>query len=235
MSTVRVRRHGSVRTRSQKKILRQWFARRWLFFAADCCRARVHGHFSPRFVAVRASTIIFRRNLSSCARPQTFFAEIRCRAHAHGHFSPGSVVVRAPTNIFRRDLLPCARSQSSFAEISPRFSTQAAKEQPFVRIFQDRGILRFWTMTRVAADRRAALHRVAVAGALPAALVIRVIAKNHFRMVQAEAVLAGWSMKLLRAVQSRSVNSSDVRAKKSQNQSAFTRSHNRSIGLKSGE
>ena len=41
----------------------------------------------------------------------------------------------------------------------------------------------------------------------------RVIAKNHFRMMQAEAVLSGWSMKLLRAVQSRSVSSSGVRAR----------------------
>jgi hypothetical protein len=41
---------------------------------------------------------------------------------------------------------------------------------------------------------------------------IRVNAKNHFRMMQAEAVLSGWSMKRLRARQSRSVNSSGVRA-----------------------
>lgn len=40
----------------------------------------------------------------------------------------------------------------------------------------------------------------------------RVIAKNHFRMEQAEAVWFGWSMKLLRAVQRRSVKASVVRA-----------------------
>ena len=50
-----------------------------------------------------------------------------------------------------------------------------------------------------------------------------------------EAVLEGCSIKLLRAVQSRSVNFSEVRAMKSQNQSALSRSHSRSMGLKSGE
>lgn len=40
----------------------------------------------------------------------------------------------------------------------------------------------------------------------------RVIARNHFRMEQLEAILAGSSMKLLSAVQSRSVSSSEVRA-----------------------
>ena len=63
----------------------------------------------------------------------------------------------------------------------------------------------------------------------------RLVAKNHFRMAQAEAVLSGWPMKFLRAWQRRWVNSSGVRARKSQNQSALTRSQSRSIGLKSGE
>jgi hypothetical protein len=63
----------------------------------------------------------------------------------------------------------------------------------------------------------------------------RVIAINHFRTEQMEAVLAGRSIKLRRAVQRRSVSSCGVRAKKSQNQSALSRSQSRSIGLKSGE
>lgn len=63
----------------------------------------------------------------------------------------------------------------------------------------------------------------------------RTVAKNHFRMEQMEAVLSGWSMKERKAVQSRSVNASSVRAMKSQNQSALSRNHRRSIGLKSGE
>ena len=50
-----------------------------------------------------------------------------------------------------------------------------------------------------------------------------------------EAVLAGCARKDFRAVQSRSVSSSWVRAMKSQNQSAFNRSQSRSMGLKSGE
>lgn len=59
--------------------------------------------------------------------------------------------------------------------------------------------------------------------------------KSHFRMEQLEAVLEGSSMKLLRASQRRSESSSGVLAMKSQNQSAFSLSHRRSIGLKSGE
>ena len=59
----------------------------------------------------------------------------------------------------------------------------------------------------------------------------RAIAINHFRIEQMEAVLEGASMKLLSAVQSRSVSSSGVRAMKSQNQSALSLSHNRSMGL----
>lgn len=46
-----------------------------------------------------------------------------------------------------------------------------------------------------------------------------------------EAVLVGLAMKALSAVQSRSVNSAWVRAMKSQNQSALSRSHSRLIGL----
>ena len=66
-------------------------------------------------------------------------------------------------------------------------------------------------------------------------LIVIVIAKIHFRIEQMEAVLEGWSMKLLRAVQSRPVSSSEERAMKSQNQSALSLSHSRSMGLKSGE
>jgi hypothetical protein len=43
--------------------------------------------------------------------------------------------------------------------------------------------------------------------------VLRVILVNHFRIEQMEAVLAGWSMKLFKARQSRSMSSWDVRAK----------------------
>jgi hypothetical protein len=43
-------------------------------------------------------------------------------------------------------------------------------------------------------------------------IVARVILVIHFRIEQMEAVLEGWSMKLLSAVQSRSVSSSRLRA-----------------------
>src|SRR5579863_5797653 len=61
------------------------------------------------------------------------------------------------------------------------------------------------------------------------------VARIHFRMEQMEAVFSGSARKLLRARQRRSVSCSGVRAKKSQNQSALRRNHNRSMGLKSGE
>jgi len=64
---------------------------------------------------------------------------------------------------------------------------------------------------------------------------VRTVARIHFRMEQIAAVLPGCVMNAFNARQSRSDNASCVWAMKSQNQSAFRRSHSRSIGLKSGE
>src|SRR5882762_1178410 len=55
---------------------------------------------------------------------------------------------------------------------------------------------------------------------IPFADISRTVARIHFRIEQMEAVLAGCARKDFRAVQSRSVSSSWVRAMKSQNQSA---------------
>jgi hypothetical protein len=63
----------------------------------------------------------------------------------------------------------------------------------------------------------------------------RLIAKTHFRKAQTEVVLAVSSIKLFNPVIKRAMSSASLRAMKSQNQSAFSRNHRRSIGLKSGE